>query len=69
MSGILGLMPGMGKMKNQLAAAGFDDGHLKRQITVIQHEQEVERAAILDAKRRKRIAAGSGTEVSMSTRC
>ncbi len=66
MSGILGLMPGMGKMKNQLAAAGFDDRHLKRQLAVIQSMNKKERVkpAIIDAKRRKRIAAGSGTDVS-----
>ncbi|MBS1168929.1 MAG: ffh [Proteobacteria bacterium] len=66
MSGILGLMPGMGKMKNQLAAAGFDDHLLKRQLAVIQSMNKKERAkpAVIDAKRRKRIAAGSGTDVS-----
>ncbi|MBS1180564.1 MAG: ffh [Proteobacteria bacterium] len=66
MSGILGLMPGMGKMKNQLAAAGFDDRLLKRQLAVIQSMNKKERVkpAVIDAKRRKRIAAGSGTDVS-----
>ncbi|WP_181701613.1 signal recognition particle protein [Chthonobacter albigriseus] len=66
MGGIMGLMPGMGKMKNQMAAAGLDDRFLKRQIAVIQSMTKKERAkpALLDAKRRKRIAAGSGTDVS-----
>lgn len=66
MGGIMGLMPGMGKMKNQMAAAGLDDGFIKRQIAVIQSMTKKERAkpAILDAKRRRRIAAGSGTDVS-----
>ncbi len=27
MSGILGMMPGVGKMKKQIAAAGLDDKH------------------------------------------
>lgn len=66
MGGIMGLMPGMGKMKNQMAAAGLDDSFIKRQIAVIQSMTKKERAkpAILDAKRRRRIAAGSGTDVS-----
>ena len=66
MGGIMGLMPGMGKMKTQMASAGLDDRFLKRQIAVIQSMTKKERAkpAILDAKRRKRIAAGSGTDVA-----
>jgi signal recognition particle subunit SRP54 len=66
MGGILGLMPGMGKMKNQMAAAGFDDRFIGRQIAVIQSMNKKERLkpAIIDAKRRRRIAAGSGTEVA-----
>lgn len=66
MGGIMGLMPGMGKMKNQMAAAGLDDRFLKRQVAVIQSMTKKERAkpALIDAKRRKRIAAGSGTDVS-----
>ena len=66
MSGVLGLMPGMGKMKNQMAAAGIDDRFLGRQIAVIHSMNKKERAkpALIDAKRRKRIAAGSGTDVA-----
>ncbi|SON57542.1 Signal recognition particle protein [Hartmannibacter diazotrophicus] len=66
MSGIMGLMPGMGKMKNQIAAAGFDDKHIKRQIAIVQSMTKKERAkpALLDAKRKRRVAAGSGTDVS-----
>ncbi|WP_181705044.1 signal recognition particle protein [Chthonobacter rhizosphaerae] len=66
MGGIMGLMPGMGKMKGQMAAAGLDDRFLKRQIAVIQSMTKKERAkpALLDAKRRRRIAAGSGTDVA-----
>ncbi|WP_237152965.1 signal recognition particle protein [Oryzibacter oryziterrae] len=66
MGGILGLMPGMGKMKGQLAAAGIDDRFIGRQIAVIQSMNKKERVkpAIIDFKRRKRIAAGSGTDVA-----
>ena len=35
MSGLLGLMPGVGKIKNQLASANLDDGLLNRQIAII----------------------------------
>ncbi|MBH0237928.1 signal recognition particle protein [Methylobrevis albus] len=66
MNGIMGLMPGMGKMKSQIAAAGFDDRLIKRQIAIVQSMTKVERAkpAVLDAKRKRRVAAGSGTDVS-----
>ncbi|ODN69195.1 Signal recognition particle protein [Methylobrevis pamukkalensis] len=66
MSGIMGLMPGMAKMKGQLASAGFDDKHIKRQIAIVQSMTKLERAkpAVLDARRKRRVAAGSGTDVS-----
>ncbi len=66
MSGIMGLMPGMAKMKGQIAAAGFDDKHIRRQIAIIQSMTKKERAkpALLDAKRKRRVAGGSGTDVS-----
>ncbi|BBE73429.1 signal recognition particle protein [Oharaeibacter diazotrophicus] len=66
MGGIMSLMPGMGKMKNQIAAAGLDDRFVKRQIAIISSMTKKERAkpAVIDAKRRKRIAAGSGTDVA-----
>ena len=35
MSGILGMMPGIGKMKKQLAAAGLDDKVVPRQLAII----------------------------------
>ncbi|MCO8144025.1 signal recognition particle protein [Rhodovulum tesquicola] len=65
MEGIMGMMPGMGKMKGQMAEAGFDDGVLRRQIALINSMTKVERAnpQILQASRKRRIAAGAGLEV------
>ena len=66
MEGIMGMMPGMGKMAKQAQAAGMDDKVLKRQIALIQSMTKKERAnpQILQASRKKRIAAGAGLEVS-----
>jgi len=63
MGGLLGMMPGVAKMKNQIAAAGLDDKLLKRQMAIIDSMTPKERRNpdILKASRKKRIAAGSGT--------
>ena len=37
-SGLMGMMPGIAKMKNQIAAAGIDDRIIKRQIAVIEFD-------------------------------
>jgi signal recognition particle subunit SRP54 len=66
MGGIMGMMPGMGKMKDQMAAAGLDDKMFGRQIAIIQSMTRAERANpdILKHSRKKRIAAGSGTDAA-----
>ncbi|WP_380056695.1 signal recognition particle protein [Falsihalocynthiibacter sp. SS001] len=66
MEGIMGMMPGMGKMAKQVEKAGFDDKILKHQIALIQSMTKRERAnpALLQASRKKRIAAGAGLQVS-----
>jgi len=66
MEGMMSMMPGMGKMAKQIEDAGFDDKVLKRQVAMIQSMTKKERAApqILQASRKKRIARGSGMEVS-----
>src|ERR1700690_2802210 len=63
MSGLMGMMPGVAKMKNQIANAGLDDKLLKRQMAIIDSMTPRERRNpdILKASRKKRIAAGSGT--------
>lgn len=65
MQGLLGMLPGIGKLKAQLAEARLDDTLLKRQEAIISSMTKAERRNphIIDGKRRKRIAAGSGTEV------
>jgi signal recognition particle subunit SRP54 len=65
--GMMGLMPGMGKIKNQLADANIDDKLIKRQRAIIDSmtKQERKNPDILKASRKKRIAAGSGTSVEM----
>ncbi len=64
-SGLMGMMPGIAKMKNQLAAANLDDKILKRQVAIIDSMTRQERKSpdILKASRKKRIAAGAGQKV------
>lgn len=66
MQSVMGMMPGMGKMAQQAEAAGFDDKMITRQIALIQSMTKKERANpdLLQASRKKRIAAGAGLEVS-----
>ncbi|MFN3766337.1 MAG: signal recognition particle protein [Aliihoeflea sp.] len=66
MGGIMGMMPGMGKMKDQIATAGFDDKTFARQIAIIQSMTRAERSNpdLLKHSRKKRIAAGSGTDAA-----
>src|SRR5476651_2075690 len=63
LSGLMSMMPGVAKVKNQLANAGMDDKVLKRQMAIIDSmtPQERRNPDILKASRKKRIAAGSGT--------
>jgi signal recognition particle subunit SRP54 len=61
--GLMGMMPGVAKMKNQIANAGLDESILKRQMAIIDSmtPQERRNPDVLKASRKKRIAAGSGT--------
>jgi signal recognition particle subunit SRP54 len=61
--GLMGMLPGVAKMKNQIANAGLDENVLKRQVAIIDSMTPKERRNpdILKASRKKRIAAGSGT--------
>ena len=65
MQGVMGMMPGMGKMQKQMDEAGLDDQMLRRQIALINSMTKKERANpdLLQASRKKRIAAGAGLEV------
>ncbi|MBC6406830.1 MAG: signal recognition particle protein [Rhodobacteraceae bacterium] len=66
MESVMGMMPGMKKLSGQIKGAGFDDAMLKRQVALIQSMTPLERANphILQASRKKRIAAGAGLPVS-----
>ncbi|WP_375257723.1 signal recognition particle protein [Citreimonas sp.] len=66
MGAMLQMMPGAAKMAKQLDESGMDDRMLKQQIALIQSMTKAERAnpQILQASRKKRIAKGSGLEVS-----
>jgi signal recognition particle subunit SRP54 len=66
MQGLMGMMPGMGKMQAQAEAAGLNDKTLARQIALINSMTKKERANpdMLQASRKKRIAAGSGLDVA-----
>jgi signal recognition particle subunit SRP54 len=65
LGGLMGMLPGIARMKNQIAAANLDDKILKRQVAIIQSMTPQERRSpdVLKASRKKRIAAGSGTRV------
>ena len=64
-SGLMGMLPGVGKIKSQMKEANIDDRLLKRQEAIIQsmtpHERRNPR--VIHARRKIRIANGSGTTV------
>ncbi len=64
LSGLIGMLPGMGAMK-QLKNADVDEGELDRVEAIILSMTPAERAnpALIKGSRRKRIANGSGTKV------
>jgi signal recognition particle subunit SRP54 len=66
MQGLMGMLPGMGKMQKQAEAAGLDDRMLRRQIALINSMTKKERANpdLLQASRKRRIAAGAGLDVA-----
>ena len=64
-SDILGMLPGMGKMKAQLNTAELDPKLFKRKEAIISSMTMKERRTpdIIKASRKKRIAAGAGATV------
>jgi len=66
MGGMLNMLPGLGKFKNQLKDANIDDKIIKRQEAIIQSMTPAERrdADLLQASRKRRIAAGAGVDVA-----
>ena len=65
LSGILGMLPGVAKIKSQIEDANLDTTILKRQAAIISSMTMKERRVpdIIKASRKKRIAVGSGTSV------
>lgn len=65
MDSILGMLPGIGKIQKQMAEAKIDDKLIGRQLAILSSMTSKERKSpqILHASRKKRIAAGSGTQV------
>jgi signal recognition particle subunit SRP54 len=66
MGGLMSMMPGVGQLKKAMAGANVDEKVFDRQVAIINSMTKKERANpdLLNASRRKRIAAGSGVEVS-----
>jgi signal recognition particle subunit SRP54 len=62
---LAGMMPGMKKAKQAMAASGMDDKVLVHLDAIIgsMTAKERQRPELMNAKRKKRVAAGSGTEV------
>lgn len=65
LSGIMGMLPGVGKLKAQLDDAQLDTKVLGRQAAIIGSMTKKERKTpdVIKASRKKRIAAGSGSTV------
>ena len=65
LSGVMGMLPGAAKAKAQMAQANIDETAVKRQEAIIQSMTPRERThpKVIQASRKRRIAAGSGTSV------
>ena len=62
---MLGMLPGVGKMKKQIADLPIDDNMMERQQAIISSMTRAERkkAEILNGSRKRRVAAGAGVTV------
>ncbi|HWE44445.1 MAG TPA: signal recognition particle protein [Caulobacteraceae bacterium] len=65
MQGIMGLLPGVQKVKKQIEDANINDKTIARQEAIISSMTKKERKKpdVLNASRKRRIAAGAGVEV------
>ena len=66
LQGVMGMLPGVGKMKQQIAESGMNDKTIKRQRAIIGSMTKTERRKpdILAASRKRRIATGAGVDVA-----
>ncbi len=67
MSGVLSMLPGISKIKKQLDEANLDESLLAKQEAIIlsMTKKERDNPRVIDGSRKKRIANGSGTDISM----
>ncbi|MGE4011024.1 MAG: signal recognition particle protein [Alphaproteobacteria bacterium] len=67
LSSLLGMLPGIGKVKKQMAEANIDEKMLSRQEAIIlsMTPQERRNPDVIHASRKRRIASGSGTSVQV----
>lgn len=65
-SSIMSMLPGVGKLMKNLPSDKISDKPIKRQIAILHSMTKLERRNpdLLNASRKKRIASGSGSEVS-----
>jgi signal recognition particle subunit SRP54 len=66
MEGLMGMLPGVQKIKKQIAEANISDKMVDRQAAIISSMTKEERRKpdILAASRKRRIAAGAGVDVA-----
>ncbi len=65
LGGLIGMLPGVAKAQKQMAEAKIDEGMIRRQRAIIfsMTGDERQRPKVIQASRKRRIAAGSGTSV------
>jgi signal recognition particle subunit SRP54 len=66
MEGLMGMLPGVRQVKKQIAESGVTDKMVRRQRAIIgsMTRKERKKPDILQASRKRRIAAGAGVEVA-----
>ena len=67
MSGVLSMLPGVSKIKKQMEESDLDENLLGKQEAIIlsMTKKERDNPKVIDGSRKKRIANGSGTDISM----
>jgi signal recognition particle subunit SRP54 len=66
LKGVMGMLPGAQKIKNQISDAQLNDKQIHRQIGIIRSMTKAERTKpdLINGRRRARIAKGAGVEVA-----
>mgnify|MGYP000974083933 CR=1 FL=1 len=70
LKGVMGMLPGVQKIRNQISDAALDDKQLTRSIAIIRSMTKDERAKpdLINGRRRARIAKGAGVDVAAVNR-